>query len=146
MSAPKKYRTLLLGSSALVILAAFGNVSFAQDATAPAAAPAPSNTPASKGTTNLPAIQVTSPRRRTEAHRQGYFRVVVLEFLRQLRDSSCVCFAVRPYVYNGRYFARKVAREPFKRSQLEVDVGGVVLVRNRPWYAHSGRGVRVLCV
>ncbi len=70
-------RAFLLGSSALVILAALGETSFAQDAAAPSpagptkptvpssATPAPSN-----GTTNLPAIEVTAPRKRTEAHRK----------------------------------------------------------------------------
>lgn len=79
MSAPKITRAFLLGSSALVILATFGDASFAQDA--PAASSAPSSTPAqntaappaapvSNGVTSLPAIQVVAPRRRTEAHRK----------------------------------------------------------------------------
>ncbi|HEY0235780.1 MAG TPA: TonB-dependent receptor [Afipia sp.] len=72
---PKKYRAFLLGSSALAIFAAVGNNAFAQSATTPAAAPTPSNAPAanvpaSRGTTSLPAIQITAPRRRTEARRK----------------------------------------------------------------------------
>lgn len=70
---PKKSRALLLGSSALAILAAAGNHAFAQNAPAPAPSNAPAaNAPASSSTknTNLPAIQVTAPRRRTEARRK----------------------------------------------------------------------------
>ncbi|RTL55411.1 MAG: ligand-gated channel [Bradyrhizobiaceae bacterium] len=65
-----QFRTFLLGSSALAVLVTFGNASFAQDAATTPSTPPSANagTPKASGTTELPAIQVTAPRRRTEAH------------------------------------------------------------------------------
>jgi outer membrane receptor protein involved in Fe transport len=77
MLAPKTTRAFLLGSSALVMLAFFSNASFAQnapgDTAKPAGAPSTGSTSSStssNGATDLPAIEVTAPRKRTEAHRK----------------------------------------------------------------------------